>query len=132
CDDTGRHRGFAKVCRDSTVRRVADQALAKTTQELARSNAELEQFAYVASHDLKEPLRTASSYIQLLARRYRGQLDASADDFIGYAVDAIARMEHLIQDVLAHSQAGAYGKEFHPVECVAAVNRALENLKTII
>jgi PAS domain S-box-containing protein len=117
---------------DITERKQAEEALAHKAEELARSNAELEQFAYVASHDLQEPLRMVSSYTQLLARRYKGKLDADADEFISYAVDGAARMQRLIQDLLEYSRIGTKGKEFKLTDCEAVLERTLENLKMAI
>jgi len=108
------------------------QELQQKTDQLARSNKELEQFAYVASHDLREPLRMVTSYVQLLARRYKDKLDADADDFINFAVDGATRMQRLIDGLLIYSRVGTRGKEFEPTDCEMILGQCLNNLQVAI
>ncbi len=131
-DAEGQVIGILGISRDITERHEAEKRLRLTLADLARSNEELEQFAYVASHNLQEPLRMVSSYTQLLARRYQGRLDPDADDFIAYAVDGANRMQDLITDLLALSRVGTRGKKFEPVDCTAALGQALGNLGATI
>jgi PAS domain S-box-containing protein len=124
--------GSVVTFRDVTDRRHADQALEERTQELLRSNAELEQFAYVASHDLQEPLRAIVSYLQLIERRYKGNLDERADRYIGHAVDGARRMQVLINELLTYSRVGRRGGAFVPVDCEVIFEQAVANLRSAI
>ncbi len=99
---------------------------------MARSNKDLEQFAYVASHDLQEPLRTVIGFVQLLQKRYNNQLDAEANQFIDFTVDGAKRMEALIKDLLAYARVGSHGKELAPTDAGTALRQALDNLNTRI
>lgn len=117
---------------DITTFKQTQEALVSRTDELARSNRELEQFAYVASHDLQEPLRMVASYTQLLARRYKDNLDEDANEFIHYAVDGAMRMQALINDLLMISRVGTRGKPLQPSESALALEHALINLRMAI
>ncbi len=118
--------------RDITTRRTAEAHLLLKVAELNRSNIELGQFAYIASHDLQEPLRMVASYTQLLARRYKGKLDSDADEFIAFAVDGASRMQRLIQDLLAYSRVGTKGTELQTTSSEEALQQSLNNLRGAI
>jgi PAS domain S-box-containing protein len=130
-DEQGRVIGGLSVSRDVTEPRRAQREMAARTAELERSNAELAQFAYVASHDLSEPLRMVASYLQLLRRRYHGQLDGDADAFIDYAVDGAARMRTLIEDLLAYSRAGRSERPAEPVNTERVVEEVASTLRAL-
>ncbi|PYI88096.1 MAG: hypothetical protein DME26_04190 [Verrucomicrobia bacterium] len=123
---------FSAFLRDITERRRAEDELKRTTDELTRSNSELGQFAYVASHDLQEPLRMVASSTQLLAREYKDKLDAEAQEYIGYAVEGAKRMQVLINQLLNYSRLGARRKPFESVDCQKIYAAAVANLKVAI
>jgi signal transduction histidine kinase len=108
------------------------EELRHKAEELTRSNKELEQFAYIASHDLQEPLRSVSGYLQLLERRYKDKLDTDAERFITRAVDASFRMQTQINDLLAYSRVDSRGKPFEPTDCTSVVDRVVANLQAAI
>jgi PAS domain S-box-containing protein len=149
-DETGEVVGVIGVSMDVTERKLAEEELKKhrehleelvkerteklaaAVENLERSNKELEQFAYVASHDLQEPLRMVSSYTQLLAQRYENQLDDKAKKYIQYAVDGAIRMQRLINDLLSYSRVGTRGKPFEATDIHACLGEAVKNLQAAI
>jgi PAS domain S-box-containing protein len=131
-DRHGNVIGVLGIYEDITERKEMEAQLQQTLEDLRRSNTELEQFAYVASHDLQEPLRVVTSYLQLLVRRYRDRLDGDAVEFIDYAVDGAARMKRLIEDLLAYSRVGTRGGEFAPTDCAEVLGHVLNSLQLMI
>ncbi len=135
-DANGEFRGYRGVGKDITRRkrdeaalRDAHEELGARARELTRSNEELQQFAYVASHDLQEPLRMVASYTQLLERRYRDKLDGDGKEFMDFIVDGAARMKQLIEDLLAYSRVGTRARDFREVDSASALAKALANLR---
>jgi light-regulated signal transduction histidine kinase (bacteriophytochrome) len=118
--------------RDVTERNRQEAELRKTLEDLKRSNAELEQFAYIASHDLQEPLRMISSYMELLAEDYKGKLGAEADEFIEYAMDGAKRMQGMIEALLEYSRVGTRGNPFEPTDCDNVLHQVMDNLQLAI
>lgn len=118
--------------RDISQRRAAEEGRRQAIADLARSNAELEQFAYVASHDLQEPLRMVSAYVQLFEKRYKGQIDERADKYIHYAVDGAKRMESLIGALLDYSRAGRAELQLQPIATATVLHRVLGTLQQVI
>jgi len=138
-DSKGEVQGFAKVTRDMTAhmtaeaeRKQSEMLLSKQNEELIQINAELERFAYVASHDLKEPLRMITGHLGLLSKRYHAMLDKDAVDFINFAVDGAKRMEVLITDLLTYSRMGPRQKKNEEIDCEKLFSRSVMDLKTAI
>ncbi len=131
-DDEGRPIRMMGLVMDIDARKQMEQTLEKQAAELARSNADLELFASIASHDLQEPLRMVSSYMDLLAGRYQGKLDDKATRWIGFAVDGVGRMKQLIGDLLEFSRVGTRGKKFTPTDCNVAFQQVLQNLQQAV
>lgn len=125
-------RGALKDRKSREERQRAQESLAQKVEELARSNRDLEQFAYVASHDLQEPLRMVAAYTQLLAERYRGKLDDRADKYINYAVDGAERMQSLIHDLLSLSRVGRQETELKLTNCDEVIQQAIKDLQAAI
>ncbi|OQA91500.1 MAG: Phytochrome-like protein cph1 [Elusimicrobia bacterium ADurb.Bin231] len=120
------------IIQDITDAKHSAEYAQRLVTELKYTNTELEQFAYAASHDLKEPLRMVASFVQLLSRKYKGTLDAAADEYINYAVDGAVRMQGLIDDLLEYSRIGRLGKKFEQFDTMELLNSALNNLRTAI
>ncbi len=131
-DESGDVIGVFAAARDITERKQAEEKLKEIIEELERSNDELQQFAYITSHDLQEPLRTIASYTQLIERRYRNQLDADADDFIDFIVEAAVRMKDMIQGLLYYSRVGTKGGELRPTNTEELLKIVLSNLNAAI
>jgi PAS domain S-box-containing protein len=127
-DGSGNLMGGVIVFRDITERKQAEEVLAKQAKELARSNRELEQFAYIASHDLQEPLRMVASFTQLLAKQYKGRLDDDADSYISFAVDGALRMQRLIKDLLSYSRVTGTEKNLTSIDCNSILANVLLSL----
>ncbi len=131
-DAAGQTTGIRSALLDITERKRLAEDLERHAEKLARSNADLERFAYVASHDLQEPLRMVASFTQLLAQRYSGRLDETADRYIDFAVDGARRMQQLIVDLLAYSRVNSKELDLRQTECEAVVEAALLNLSAAI
>jgi PAS domain S-box-containing protein len=131
-DERGVIKGIRSTILDITERERMEVALRQKTEELARSNEDLQQFAYVASHDLQEPLRMVTSYVQLLAKRYGGKLDVDANEFIDFAVDGAIRMRKLINDLLTYSRVGMQGKELSATDSEEVLAESVNDLKVTI
>jgi light-regulated signal transduction histidine kinase (bacteriophytochrome) len=124
--------GYLTQMRDITDRKKAEEELKRISDELARSNTDLKQFASAASHDLQEPLKVVEGFVNLLARRYRDKLDAKGNDLIGYTIEGVRRMQELIKDLLEYSRVGTKGLNIKETDCSLAVDKAVFNLQVSI
>lgn len=131
-DASGKIIHSAGMVHDITERRKAEDELRRNMYDLKRSNEELQQFAYIASHDLQEPLRMIASYLQLIERRYKGKLDKDADEFIAFAVEGASRLQEMIIGLLAYSRVETKGKSFEEVNSAEVFGNAVANLKLVI
>jgi PAS domain S-box-containing protein len=132
CDAEGKPLAREGIIRDIDKQKLAEKTLEESAENLKRSNEDLERFAYIASHDLQEPLRNVVSFAQLLSRRYTGKLDPAADEYIGYVVEGGKRMQTLVQDLLEYSRVHTKGEAFVPVNCEDVVENVIQNLHTTI
>ena len=130
--EDGKIVGAVVTFRDITETKQAEEKLKKLSDELARSNADLQQFAYTASHDLQEPIMVVAGFVNLLAKRYKGKLDEKADEFIQHAIDGTKRMQVLIRDLLDYSRVESTGKRFKPTDCLSVLDKAVFNLQIAI
>ena len=124
--------GILVNSRDITDRKQVEHELEKKTEELIRSNAELEQFASAASHDMREPLRTITGFLRLLSKRYKGKLDEKADEYISFTVDSVNRMDMLLKDMVELSRLGAKAQRQKPVNCNVVLEKAIHDLRSAI
>lgn len=131
-DESGKISRITGIALDITERKKAEEEINTLLDELKRSNQELQQFAYVTSHDLQEPLRTIASFTQLLERRYKGKLDEDADEFMGYIVDASIRMKQMILDLLEYSRVGTRQGEYQPIDMESELENVFFNLNDLI
>ena len=131
-DSTGNPQYQIGQLVDITESKKAEDKIRRYAADLERSNGDLQHFAYIASHDLQEPLRMIRGFLELLARRYEGKLDETADEYIGFAVDGASRMQNLIRGLLVYSRVGTQGKDFAVVNAQTALNQALLNLRAAI
>lgn len=131
-DEQGAIKEILCIGNDITERKQAEEMLAVKAQELARSNADLEQFAYIVSHDLQSPLTVIAGFAELLARRSQGKLDAKAEEFITHIQEGVKRQQHLIKDLLEYSRVTTRGQEFTAVDCNALLQQVLDDLSLVI
>lgn len=131
-DGNGKPVGIASITQNLTDLKRTEQMLRERTIALEESNRDLEQFAYMAAHDLREPLLAVSAYVKILQRRYKGKLDEDADKFIALAVDATIRMDQLIRSLLEYSRLGSDPPKVAPADCGEALERALSNLHAVV